>query len=358
MANRRYGVSYKGSKSRIVENLVDAIPYKGVDNFYDLFAGGCAVTHKMLLDGRYGHYYANDLNGQALRLFFDGIHGKYRNERRWISRDDFFALKDKDPYVACCWSFGNNQRDYLYSRKIEPYKKACHYAIVFGDFSLLRELCPEVAGVCEEALDGIEDTHERRIRFGPAIVWWLKAYGTPEMVAGNPLYSSCHVKHDTKTRPKGTIRDLQSLQSLQRLQSLQSLQSLQRLQRLQRLESLESLEISIQDYRDVKIKPCSVIYCDIPYKGTDGYCGNKKGESGFDHDAFYDWCCGQDELVLVSEYDMPGDRFTEVWRKKHVQSLCAVKTSEVCERLFVPTRQLGKYRDMMSAQKGLKLFES
>jgi len=26
--------------------------------------------------------------------------------------------------------------------------------------------------------------------------------------------------------------------------------------------------------------------------------------------------------------------------------------------LFVPTRQLGKYRDMMSAQKGLKLFES
>ena len=24
------------------------------------------------------------------------------------------------------WSFGNNQRDYLYSREIEPYKKAVH----------------------------------------------------------------------------------------------------------------------------------------------------------------------------------------------------------------------------------------
>ena len=34
---RNYGVSYKGSKSRIVEKLVEAIPCFGVDNFYDLF---------------------------------------------------------------------------------------------------------------------------------------------------------------------------------------------------------------------------------------------------------------------------------------------------------------------------------
>ena len=340
MANRNYGVSYKGSKSRIVEKLVAAIPYKGVDNFYDLFAGGCAVTHKMLLEGRYGHYYANDLNGQALRLFNDGIHGKYRGEKRWISREDFIKLKDKEPYVACCWSFGNNQRDYLYSRKLEPYKKACHYAIVFGDFSLLRELCPEVCDVCIEALDGVKNTHERRIKFGPTIVKWLKAHGTSEMVENNPLYSSCHVKHDTKTRPKGTIRDLQSLERLERLESL---------------ESLQSLQISIQDYQSVKIKPCSVIYCDIPYKGTDGYCGNKKGESGFDHDAFYDWCCEQKELVLVSEYAMPSDRFTEVWNTKHIQSLCQTKTSEVRERLFVPTRQLAKYREMMGLAKEISI---
>ena len=333
---KKYGVPYKGSKNKIVEKLLTAVP--DAENFYDLFAGGCAVTHKMLLDGRYEHYYANDLNGQALRLFFDGIHGKYRDERRWISRDDFFALKDKDPYVACCWSFGNNQRSYLYSRKIEPYKKACHYAIVFGDFSLLRELCPEVAGVCEDALDGVEDIHERRIKFGPTVVKWLKAHGTPEIVANNPLYSSCYVKKDTKSRPKGMIRDLERLQNLERLQSLERLES---------LESLESLEISIQDYRDVKIKPSSVIYCDIPYKGTEGYCGNKKGESGFDHDSFYDWCCEQEELVMVSEYGMPSDRFTCVWQTAHTQSLCATKKSAVTERLFVLTRQLGLYRRMM-----------
>ena len=166
---RNYGVSYKGSKSRIVEKLVEAIPCVGVDNFYDLFAGGCAVTHKMLLDGRFKHCFANDIDGQALRLFYDGLKGKYANETRWISREDFFRLKDSDPYVSCCWSFGNNQRDYLYSKTIEPYKKACHYAIVFGDFSLLKDLYPDVGAACEVALGGITDIHERRIKFRSVI---------------------------------------------------------------------------------------------------------------------------------------------------------------------------------------------
>jgi site-specific DNA-adenine methylase len=37
-----YGVPYKGSKNLIVTKLAEAIP--GAENFYDLFAGGCAVT--------------------------------------------------------------------------------------------------------------------------------------------------------------------------------------------------------------------------------------------------------------------------------------------------------------------------
>ena len=95
MVKRKWwGVPYKGSKSQIVDRLVDAIPYKSVDNFYDLFAGGCAVTHKMLLEGRYKHCYANDIDGRALRLFRDGMDGKYVLETRWVSREDFFKLKD------------------------------------------------------------------------------------------------------------------------------------------------------------------------------------------------------------------------------------------------------------------------
>ena len=73
-------------------------------------------------------------------LFIDALNGKYQNETRWISREDFFRLKDTDPYVAVVWSFGNNLRDYLYSKEIEPLKKAIHYAIFFRDYSLGKEL--------------------------------------------------------------------------------------------------------------------------------------------------------------------------------------------------------------------------
>ena len=315
---RKYCVSYKGSKSKIVDKLAEVIPYRGIDNFYDLFAGGCAVTHKMYLEGRYKHYYANDIDGQALRLFCDGLKGKYANETRWISREDFFNLKDSDPYVSCCWSFGNNQRDYLYSRAIEPYKKACHYAIVFNDFSLLRQFYPSVSEACEITLKGITDIHERRIKFRNIVKSRLNDEDNTQL-----LETSC---------------EMDRLESLERLERLQSLESLERLQ---------SLDESILDYRAVEIKPNSVIYADIPYFSTDGYDKQSSVVQSFNHEEFYDWCWNQNELVLISEYYMPKDRFTKVWSTNHIQSLCATKTSSVQECLFVPTHQLEKYNNMM-----------
>ena len=357
---KSYGVSYKGSKSRICDKLVEAIPFEGIDNFYDLFCGGCAVTHKMLLEDRYKLIHCNDLNGMALQLFVGGIRGEYKDEKRWISREEFFRLKDKDPYVSCCWSFGNNQRDYIYAAKIEPYKKACHYAIVLDDFSLFDELCPEVADVCREALTGVTDTHERRILFGPVVVKWLKAHGTKEMLDGNPLYSSCHTKKETKTRPKGTIRGLESLQSLESLERLERLQRLESSERLERVNNIQQtntdrLAWSIGSYDEVEINPNSVIYCDIPYRFTNGY-DSKWKKSSFDYEKFYSWCEVQTELVLISEYWMPEDRFVPVYETKHIQSFCANKTSAVVEKLFVPKDQLELYRSLMKG-KNQTLFD-
>ena len=58
---------------------------------------------------------------------------------------------------------------------------------------------------------------------------------------------------------------------------------------------------------------------------------------------------------MVSEYQMPIDRFTEVWSTKHIQRICATKTSSTTERLFVPTRQLSKYNEMMNRTKDLDI---
>ena len=133
----RYGVPYRGSKNKIADWVVDHLP--DGKTLVDLFAGGCAVTHAAILAGKWENFIINDL-GDAPEVFENAINGKYANEKRWISREDFYKLKDSDPYVSIVWSFGNNRRDYLYGKDIEPIKKAIHYASVFNDESLINQL--------------------------------------------------------------------------------------------------------------------------------------------------------------------------------------------------------------------------
>lgn len=120
---KKYGLPYQGSKSKLAKRIVALLP--PATHLCDIFAGGCAITHAALLSGKFKEIHANDIS-DSVTLFEDALNGKYKNESRWISREDFFRLKDSDPYVRIVWSFGNNQRDYLYSREIEPYKKAVH----------------------------------------------------------------------------------------------------------------------------------------------------------------------------------------------------------------------------------------
>ncbi len=104
------------------------------------------------------------------------------------------------------------------------------------------------------------------------------------------------------------LQSLQSLQSLQRLQSLESLQRLQSLQSLQSLQRLQSLETHCADYQSIEIPQNAVIYCDIPYRGTEGYGIN------FDYERFYEWAKKQ-KNIYISEYNMPDD-FQCVWQKQ------------------------------------------
>ena len=42
----KYGILYQGSKNKIAEKIINLLP--PADNFYDLFAGGCAIkSHKI-----------------------------------------------------------------------------------------------------------------------------------------------------------------------------------------------------------------------------------------------------------------------------------------------------------------------
>lgn len=122
----RYGLPYQGSKNKLAERIVNLLPE--AEHFYDVFAGGCAVSHAALLSGKFGKVHFSDINDSVV-LFRDCLEGNIPDGSEWISREDFFIRKDTDPYVRLVWSFGNNQKNYLYSQDIEPYKRAVHEMI-------------------------------------------------------------------------------------------------------------------------------------------------------------------------------------------------------------------------------------
>lgn len=328
-----YGIPYKGSKNRIAEKVLSVLP--DGNTLYDVFAGGCAVTDCALRNHKYKNYVINDVSDTP-SLFLRALNGEC-SSLEWVSREDFFARKDTDPWVRCLWSFGNNGRDYIYSQAVEPYKQALHYAVCFGDFTYMQRLLPEQYAFVKSGLSKIDlkDTKARRIALGKLIVQWLKEYRTPEMLDSNPLFKQ------VKRSKKQSIQSLEILQSLERLQSLESLERLQSLERLERLQSADGITITaIQgDYQNLKFDdPDGVIYCDPPYKGTSSYGAN--GATDFNHNAFYDWCERQTLPVFVSEYDMPRDRFVCVAEFNLLSSICAKKSTTVVERIFRPKCQV------------------
>lgn len=318
-----YGLPYTGSKSRIAHWVIDNLPSRRV--LIDAFAGGCSITHRALLSQKWQTIIANDINGKYPQLFADAIHGRYRDEKRWISREDFERLKLQDAFIACCWSFGNNLRDYMYSRVIEPYKRALHYAIVFNDFEPMQELMPEVARAVHDAIQGQNNLHDRRVTAQKVIVKTLKRLTgdnyAHQIIQGNPLYKT--ILHTSRNTP--SLESLESLERLERLQRLESLQS---------LESLESLHITSLSYAEIDIPDDAVVYCDPPYHAYRGHL--YESTAPFDHNAFYDWCVDVSKTnpIFISEYSIEDDRFEIVAEKQKLASLASVKSFNVTERLY------------------------
>ena len=322
-----YGLPYAGSKSRIAHWVIDNLPCERV--LIDAFAGGCAITHRALLSQKWQTVIANDINGKYPQLFLDAVRGKYRNERRWISRDDFERLKLQDAFIACCWSFANNLRHYMYSQAIEPYKRALHYAIVLDDFAPMQELMPEVAQAVCEAIHWIRNTHDRRVTAQKVIVKTLKRltddnFAHP-VIQNNPLYQT--IRHTSKNTP--------SLNSLESLQSLQSLERLERLQSLERLEILERLQVTSLSYDEIDIPDGAVVYCDPPYHACDKRLYESTAKA-FDHCAFYDWCVSVSKTnpIFISAYSIEDDRFEVVAEKQKMTSMSPKTAFNVTERLY------------------------
>ena len=56
----KYGLPYKGSKNKLAPKIFELFPQK--KNFYDLFCGGCAMTHYGMLHNKFEKFIINDIN--------------------------------------------------------------------------------------------------------------------------------------------------------------------------------------------------------------------------------------------------------------------------------------------------------
>jgi hypothetical protein len=288
-----YGLPYLGSKSKIATDIISFFP--SADNFYDLFAGGCAITHALMVAPRnlfnngFKNYIVNDINGMP-EVFYNAIMGKYHDEKRWISRDDYFKFKDSDNYIRWIWSFGNNGDNYLFSKDIEPIKKAFHYVVMFNNWTYFEGLY---------TYDFLKET--------------LNKYGIDDSKIFLDLYKSNYRKRLGRKEHLRVIKWIQK-------NYINVRYNFSELQQLQQLERLERLSL---DYREVGIKPNSVIYCDIPYKikGCNDYL-----EKEFDHKTFWEWAENQTHPIYVSEYSYSGNH-PEKWETVYEKEKISLRQS-------------------------------
>lgn len=337
-----YGLPYKGSKNKLAERIVRLLPQR--KHLYDLFCGGCAVSHAALLMGKYEHIHVNDFNWMCPTLFMNALAGKYDNETRWISREDFQRLKDTDPYVAVVWSFGNNMRDYMYSREIEPLKRAIHYAIFFSDYEPGLELGHDLSFV-----DGSSDVQQRYAL--------IRRYFTQSgHFQQQPFSGGASARLETVERLANVRAKQYTWSGLPGCGQFKKKSQCNwkagtdwvgstRLQHQERLCAVEQIRggqndlpitSSVMDYAEVEIPQDSVIYCDIPYENTKKYVGAEH----FDYERFYNWACRQTNPVFISSYNMPEDRFECVAEFSHtVMPTQWLEDNHVTERIFIPRGQ-------------------
>ena len=308
-----YGLPYTGSKNRLAEKIMYHLPE--ADTLVDAFFGGGAVTHCAMVHGKFKNYIANDIRTTP-QFFKDCIEGKYSNDLRWISSDDFAKSSRDDWFVRLIWSFSNNCNCYLYGKNTEECKKAFHYAICFDDFSLLEELyCDFVCNKVREHLEGIslDSWNDRRLAAMRAV---------KELIALRPNEIT---RNDFKCSTDTGCNLQQHLERVYRIDNLMRNSRVQHLERLNRTPGLNVGTHNLQCYNldyhlltDI-IPDNSVVYLDPPYKGTFDYSENTSGgcmsnTGGFNTEEFLDWAyeIGKRYPTFISEYNIDDDRFTLV----------------------------------------------
>lgn len=292
------GLPYMGSKRKHAKEIVNYILTNNPNakHFVDLFGGGGAVSLEAAKGGIFGfetvHY--NEKNPAIVALLEkirdDGVTDEFYN---WISREDFHRLRTGTDWraglVQTVWSFGNHGRYYLYGKDVEIAKKPIHDLLFSPSQETLEKAIRESGLPISDEILTLPDADSRYMFFK------RNGYANTE-----------HWWYEVIPR-------------------------IQRIFEVAQSRLLDSIKITNKCYSDIDILTPpeeTIIYCDIPYIGTERYV-----VGAFDHDSFFDWARDSPFRVYISSYDAP---FPSVWEKKTVSTLSSINNAlSVTEKLFV-----------------------
>ena len=99
---------------------------------------------------------------------------------------------------------------------------------------------------------------------------------------------------------------------------------------INKLSNLDDVEFYNLNYNELNIPKGSLVYCDIPYKGTTQYCEEEVGI--FNHHEFYQWVRDNSSIydIYISEYkeNVP-EGFEIVWEMESRKSIRNAKNEAV-----------------------------
>ena len=298
------GIPYMGSKRQLAPKIVNKIMQDNPNTkfLYDLFGGGASVSLLAVQYPKLKNVFYNELNTGIVLLLKDirvnGITDKYYE---WIDRDTFMNNVKKDTLLGgickCIWSFGNNQRGYLFGKDIENDKYLLHKIVV---------------NQCEDS---------------------LKEFNNKFNVNINLDYEKCLFEYEESINDRRSrIRKQIRVKMPQRvdLEQLQHLERLEHLKRLQQLPKLKQLKITNLSYEQVEITTPineTIIYLDPPYKNTAGY--NKT----IDFNKLQEYIDSSPHKIYLSGYENTY-KMIEVASYKHRSTLSSTHNNEVVEKLY------------------------
>lgn len=286
------GLPYVGSKKKISKKIIEILKQNfDIDGkvVYDVFGGGGAITCECLINEIPVVYNDNDLS--VGKMFKKALNcDREYIKSLVVSREEFFNIRDKqdktttDELKLLVNSFGNNRKDYIYSKEISDIKY----------------------GLTKGILNSIDN--EFNYKKNKTYIDFIKG-------------DNIRLKQIERLSP---LNNISSLVKEDKFKSMQQIHSIQQLNRVSNTKQKYLKAMKNRDYKYFSNIKNQILYLDPPYENTD--ISVYKEHKNFSYNDFYNWVVdmSKSNIVLLSSYNVYDDRFKVVFEfRKSTSTLSA-----------------------------------